>query len=442
MFMHNRNVDIAYAGFYRLGRTDKLQPLNDSVVNSDWTLEAGTGTNQRARYPVHFHRTGLVNDGNPSVIRGSAVVDAPGWGFVNHSSYVDMIDNVAYDVTGAAFSTEVGDEIGSFRGNIAIGSEGSGDRLEDRTEIQDFGHRGDGFWFQGVGIHVMDNIAAGNDGAAFAFYARGLIEHGDGVRAEFLAENLPDPTIAQGAETFDIGKMTLFEFENNVGYASAFGLSSWYLLEHFTGGDYNVLQNGTFWNNTVGVEIPYTKHSVLRNLKVIYSDPGNPGDRGVRGNAVTTDIIYENLTVTGYPTGLVLPWYGNVVLNGGTFQNTRDILIQTGYNRNVLITGFATVPSIVMVADYASAATNGARLLTDDIVTLDFGPFANKRLYYTKQAADYVPFPQPIAGLPDDYVGPTKTNQYLWDTYGVALGGAIAPSDAYTVPEIMGLIEL
>ena len=48
MFMHNRDVNIEYAGFYRLGRTDKSKPLNDSVVQSDWTLKAGTGTNQRA----------------------------------------------------------------------------------------------------------------------------------------------------------------------------------------------------------------------------------------------------------------------------------------------------------------------------------------------------------------------------------------------------------
>src|SRR5262249_24032744 len=45
MFMHNPDVNIAYAGFYKLGRTDKSQPINDPVVNSDWTLKPGTGTN-------------------------------------------------------------------------------------------------------------------------------------------------------------------------------------------------------------------------------------------------------------------------------------------------------------------------------------------------------------------------------------------------------------
>ena len=59
MFMHSRDVDIAYAGFYKLGRTDKLQVVNDSVVGTDWKLQPGTGTNQRGRLsgPLPSQRT-------------------------------------------------------------------------------------------------------------------------------------------------------------------------------------------------------------------------------------------------------------------------------------------------------------------------------------------------------------------------------------------------
>ena len=121
----------------------------------------------------------------------------PGWGYVNHSGYVDFVDNVAYNVNGAAFVTEVGDEIGSFRRNLAIGSTGSGYAMESRLEIQDFGHQGDGFWFQGSGISVTDNVAAGNEGNGFVFFSRGLIE--GGVTKQFVSANLPDPSIANGA---------------------------------------------------------------------------------------------------------------------------------------------------------------------------------------------------------------------------------------------------
>jgi hypothetical protein len=60
------------------------------------------------------------------------VVDSPGWGFVNHSSNVVMEDNVAYDVIGASFTTEAGDEIGAFRRNLAVKSTGSGAGIESR----------------------------------------------------------------------------------------------------------------------------------------------------------------------------------------------------------------------------------------------------------------------------------------------------------------------
>src|SRR3954471_18381328 len=81
---------------------------------------------------VHFHRTGTVNDGDPAEILGSAVVDSRGWGFVNHSSYVDMTNNVAVGVNGAAFVTEVCGEIGGFYISLAVGLTGSTDEFEAR----------------------------------------------------------------------------------------------------------------------------------------------------------------------------------------------------------------------------------------------------------------------------------------------------------------------
>ena len=274
MFMHHRDVHIAYAGFYRLGRTDKLIPINDPVVRSDWTLQPGTGTNVRARYSVHFHRNGLTNDGNPSTILGSAVVDSPGWGLVNHSSYVNMIANVAYDVHGAAFATEVGDEIGGFYGNMALGSTGSGEAIDAREPIQDFGHQGDGFWFQGAGISIVGNIAAGNQADAFVFYTRGLYE--GGVQRQFLAANLADPSIAGGAETISIGLVPIRQFSGNIGYASETGLLIRYHLQDSTHGGRSFVADSKFWNNLYGVDLHYAESVTLRGLKVVHDPSSRP----------------------------------------------------------------------------------------------------------------------------------------------------------------------
>jgi Ca2+-binding RTX toxin-like protein len=437
MFMHNDSVDIAFAGFYKLGRTDKTVPVNDPVVNSDWTLQPGTGTNPRARYSVHFHRTGTMVDGDPATVRGSAVIDSPGWGFVNHSSYVDMFDNVAFDVHGAAFTTEVGDETGSFRNNLAIGTSASGQAEEDRKSIQDFGHGGEGFWFQGAGIHVTGNIAAGNAGAGFTFFNRSLTE--GGVKKEFVSANLPDPSIAEGQPTIDIGKIAVFTFSNNVAYASGSGLETWYMMENSTTGEMALLENSIFWNNTIGVELGYTQHTILRNLTVIHAPIAPPQPmNGLRHNAVTTDIVYDNLSVSGYRIGIMVPTRGSSVVNGGTFNNDTDIYIRTSGGRNALITGFSYVPKISMVMSPSLTDSAVATYFGQDVVTLNFGPFVNKRLYYTQQGALAVPFPSPISGLPAGYVG--LTNQQLWTQHGVALGGSVAPLGSITVPQIVGLI--
>jgi hypothetical protein len=258
------------------------------------------------------------------------------------------------------------------------------------------------------------------------------------VKKEFLTVNLPNPLIAGGAETIDIGEMNVFEFENNVAYASAEGLATWYLMEKSTTANYSLLQNSTFWNNTVGVNLGYTQHTVLRNFTVIHAWQATQPEIGLSRNAVTTDIVYDNLTVEGYRRGLDLPTRGNSVVNGGRFYNTLDIHIVTGSSRNALLTGFAAVPTIAMVVDPNLAGPQTSQYFGNDVVTLNFGPFAAQRLYYAQQRADAVTFWTPIEGLPIAYVG--LTSQQLWDQYGVAVGGAIAPSDAYIVPGITGLV--
>jgi hypothetical protein len=353
---------------------------------------------------------------------------------VNHSSYVDMIGNVAFNVRGAAFVTEVGDEIGSFRANLAMGGSGSGESAEARKRIQDFGHRGDGFWFQGAGITVTDNIAAGNTGSAFAYFVRALVENG--VKKEFLVANLPDPSLAGDRETIDVGSMAVFSFENNVGYASREGLSAWYLMENADPGLHSLLQDSTFWNNTTGIHLPYTRQTVLRNVAVIHAPQEERPATGVRGNLITRDIAFLNLTVSGYQTALDLP-HGNVVVLGANFSNNvRDIEIQLRTDRSALIAGLEQVPRIVMAVN--PNLVSGNNHFRDNVVILNFGDFRNQRLYYVQQQADHVPFPTVRDDIPAAYVG--LTNRQLWDVYGVALGGAIAPDDAYTTPHFVGLL--
>jgi hypothetical protein len=420
-----------------LGRTDKLQVVNDSVVGSDWKLQSGTGTNQRARYPVHFHRNGLTNDGHPAVIKGSAVVDSPGWGFVNHSSNVDMIENVAYNVRGAAFATEVGDEIGGFYRNLAIGSSGTGQEANARENLNDFGHQGDGFWFQGAGVSVVGNISAGNQGHAFAYYTRGLYENG--VQARFLSANLTNPAIANGEPTIDIGLVPVTNFSGNVGYASAVGLLVRYHLQGAAHGQPSLFHDSQFWNNPLGVGLHYTQSLVLRNL-TITRVPDGTHTYGVDADIIESNITYDNLTVIGYHTGIEMPRWGDNVVSGGSFNNTEhDILLPTAawHDRTVLITGLTGAPRITFSDDFGPIPNNNSFFyFVNDRIILNFGPLQSKRVYYWRQQADVVPFPNSRADVPASYVG--LTNRELWDRFGKALGGEVAPADVYTLPYLSG----
>jgi Ca2+-binding RTX toxin-like protein len=441
MFMHHRDVDINNAGFYHLGRTNKLIPINDPVVDANWILTPGTGTNPRGRYAVHFHRNGSVNDGNPAVVRGSVVSDSASWGYVNHSSYVDMTDNVSFAATGAGFTTEVGDEIGNFIRNIAIGTIGSGEaNVNSREMIQDFGHQGDGFWFQGAGITITDNISSGNAGAAFFIYSRGLIEGGQAGR--FLTQNLPGQWLSAFGPTIDVQHVPIREFARNVGYNSALGLQIRYHLRDATHGQTGTFKDSIFWNNTVGVSLNYAQNTVLQNL-VVTSTLGNQGV-GIEMNKVTRDIQYNNLTVVGYYRGINLPAAGVNVVNGGYYDNRYNFVIGTANQpyRLSLITGpisfgntaGASRIDVALFADYTSAAY----ALLPDFVILNYGPYVNRQAYFNEQAATAIPFPVGMQNVPVEYIG--LTNQQLWNLFGVAVGGRIAPASAITMPYIAGLV--
>ena len=183
MFMHNLMVDARYVRFEGLGRTNKRVQVDDwffPELTSE-SAEAGPGTNIRGRYSVHFHRGGVDPTTMPARVEGCVVENDPGWAYVNHSSRVDFINNVSYDVVGGAFQTEAGDEQGSFVGNIAIRTINPDYPIENpdtapvdiREDSQDFAFQGDGFWIHGGGVRLEDNVATGALGMDY------LLDRGD-----------------------------------------------------------------------------------------------------------------------------------------------------------------------------------------------------------------------------------------------------------------------
>ncbi|MBL6803437.1 MAG: G8 domain-containing protein, partial [Synechococcus sp. BS307-5m-G38] len=443
MFMHTRDVDVANTAFKDLGRTDKLRPLDDPYFDDEGFFVEETGTNTGGRYSVHFHRNGVDRTGAPAVVRGSVVDGNPGWGFVNHSSYVDFIDNVAYDVVGAAFSTEAGDEIGSFDGNIAIRMHGSGEEPISRQEEGDFGHAGDGFWLQGPGVRVENNVAAGATGSGLILYAEPLFEDGLGLTT-FPSANLPDPTIAAGADDVPVSLAPLAAFRGNESYGSALGAQIYYHRTFITIEEDqeeqaslqfapSLVEDMDLWSNATGMLASYTVDTEFRDLRIIGPGDGS-GDTGfdAASNFYNRGThLYENLSVEGYEIGFSAPRSGVIEVNGGYFNNITDFYLNEPrqLGRRIRFGGdlrFGDLSSglvegerverayFEMDPEFAPAADSAnEHFLLDDQVLLDFGPYRDKQLYFFAQTADHILFPEPPDQLTPDDPGPTIGDEFI-----------------------------
>ena len=464
MFMHSPQVAISYAGFYDLGRSDKRIPANDSRLDEKKKLIAGSGTNPRGRYPVHFHRTGSDLKTPAIPVKGCAVVNSPGWGYVNHSSHVAFEDNVAFNVHGSAFVTEAGDEVGSFRRNLAVRSAGSGHDTVARNHIQDFGHEGSGFWLQGGGVIVEDNIAAGHRDAGFFFFSSGLVEAGLGRRG-FLVAHLPEklrannvksPKDNQPPERMTINYLPILSCKGNVAFASGLGIVVRFNSPPATP---SILEDCTVWRTNIGVRLLYSDNLHLRNLRLIGGHKS--AQVGVsQGSEAIGGALYENLHVEGWGTGLAVSDIvaKSQVIDGGYYDNETNIALALAYTRDgngrddeikgAIRFGKNSKRDVSMRVNYDGFFTRDPNILFfPNVVRIDTEKYPRQQLYYPEQGADYIPLksvddgkfrPAATGRVPADLIG--KTNKELWEKYRLAIAGTLAPAEAKTDPKFDALI--
>lgn len=471
MFMHTDDIEINYAAFWDLGRTDKKQRLNDVLLDEQGQVIEATGTNPRGRYALHFHRGGVVNDGHAATVHGSVVARSPGWGFTNHSSFVNFTDNVSYDVDGAGFVTEAGNEIGSFIGNLALRGHGSRGGHKDRLDIQDFGHSGDGFWLQGPGVIVENNAAAGMTGNGLVLYTRALTEwefQDDNAPFDqgtlFSASNLEFSEVAKDANFAEVYDVPVRHFRNNEAYGSETGFN----LDYFSyrpDVDFerprhvvqSVVENLTTWNARTGVAVAYVSHTDLRNVIVI-GKVSRPTGYGVKAHIKSAGVNFENLHVEGFLYGLTLPRRGVNSVVGGYFNNIDGITalsMQQTLSDGTPV-GFSTLENTIRDVTFGTLAPTALRgasqrniVLTSFNVAnkgsfenvfqpmsviLDGGAFENQRVYFALQSPNAVVFPTSAPLLNAAWLG--KTNRELHDEFGLAFGDAIAPDDFVTSDQV------
>ena len=165
-------VDVEYARFQDLGRTDAIQDIDNTTFGADGSV-THVGTNQDGRYAVHFADlmgpVNPTNTGNQFTFVGNTIDGAKRWGVdIDNSSFGLVSQNVVYNAQGAGFVTEEGTEIGNtISNNIAIRIQGTMIDGKSGMAGDDYARGGSGFWFSRIGNIVSGNVAADATYAGF-----------------------------------------------------------------------------------------------------------------------------------------------------------------------------------------------------------------------------------------------------------------------------------
>ncbi len=268
MFMHNPDVDVRYAGFYDLGRTRKDIPVTDSE-----TASLPTGDNPRGKYALHFHRTGHKNASiAPAYVVGCAVVNSPGWGYVNHDSYVNFEDNVSYNAVGAHYVLENGAERGAFRRNIAMKATGGSNRfIKTGVDTHDLAHSGHGFWFQGGNYIAENNVASGCSDGGFTWFSRSNLAHNQSENQFVPAGLLLEPAQAGGRTGYESADLPIMSHKNNTAMGCYHGMIAIDVEINGTGPTNSVIENFISLNaaGAAGIMLEYYRNFTFRNTKVL-----------------------------------------------------------------------------------------------------------------------------------------------------------------------------
>lgn len=322
MFMHNPDVDISYAAFEGLGRTDKTR---------DFTIPDGQGgglENPNGRYSLHFHRTGYSYDSQQASVVGVAIDGSPGWGLTNHESYVNVYNSVAYNVVGASFVTETGNEQGTFTRDVAVRGIGRGSPRDAITMarttaggLNDGGKDGTGFWIESPLVSVADCISAGQLSAGI-----------------FVDSNTPKPLFADSfsAESWAAIKPVQawkhyvssggvpVTITGNLLYGSATPLQLW------ATGDVEPRGYSAISGNTViaspggnGLMLGYCDNLRITDNRIIGSSWTGTGVAHTDRNR---SMIYVDNAVVGFGTGIDMPTAGINSLKGGFYDNAKENL--------------------------------------------------------------------------------------------------------------------
>lgn len=479
------SVDIEFARFQDLGRTDAFQALDNTTFDASGNV-THLGTNQIGRYAVHFHHMmgpeNPTNTGYQFKFVGNTIDRSLKWAVATHDTSFGLLENnVVYDAQGAAFVTEDGSEIGNlFRNNITIRVQGTRLDGKDGTQEGDYGRGGVGFWFRRAGNQVIGNVAVDNSYAGFVL---------DGY---FNWDPVTLPKF-RGADKHDAGEGYTTKlnpgglFSNNETYGMAYyGLWVAYPLGDSLASEYSdlTIYNLRIWNVALaGVRGYHTNRVAFDQLLILFDKSAqNRDDTGAYGLELKTYenryLVIRNSRIEGAYYGVYAPRNDAseagverpTIIQNTTLKNYINIVVSPPEdnrpsNGNALVvrdvkfvrlTNLTPNPALAAAIRpstniYMQLVMPNSDLTQRSVVKVyNYNQVAgdNFQVFYREQDAN-VAMPQTTSNLlfgrdVEGTIGSPaygRTNQYNWTTYGIATAGGLLPAGtSASRPEINGLV--
>jgi hypothetical protein len=327
--------------------------------------------------------------------------------------------------------------------------------------VQDFGHQGNGFWLQGGNVEVTNNVVSGQRGGAYIFFPVGLVQKGLGT-TQIEAHDLANPAWARpGQEMVNVGDVPLRKFSGNVAFASADGLETWFTLLSVNGqfpDQRNLIENFTSMASDRGIFTPYTNLTTIKDVTLI-GNVNAPRGTAFSRNDVTRNLVYDHVHAIGWEVGIDAPVNGTNEINGGFINAIRGVVVQTSNSRNrvVNINGnqdadgnldaeqpqFGTLSAtalngrrqfdIALSSNFNPKENDITRIFNPDVIQMGTIRVNDRQLYYKQQAAGFEPFDSSSTAGVAPYVPAALldlTNGEMYEKYGLAVGGIVAPPDA------------
>lgn len=405
MCMPGCDVDISGIEFRDLGRTRKDIPI-------------ARVTNVPGRYAMHFHRCGFTTNHK---VRNCKVVRSKSWGFVNHSSWVDFEDCVVEDSFGAAFVAEAGNSRGSFRRCSAIRVDGKPitgipitggfqgnkqDEIEAMHANGDVARHGHGFWLDAPKIDVEACYVEASKDQPYFDFADNYIEFDTGRSPTTIYLKQERMGLRRNNRAHSCGGSELWLVENFDN-----------IIEGMTCTDcFKEVVSGRFTANVTHKDLVAIGRPNAAYLAINLAGPYGINSRIINAR-------FEN-----WQYALVLPSVGSSSVDGATFRNNKsDIVIDRSPSDsipNTLVFKNLGDPKILM-RNYLQYAQSFVEIYTSmQRLHLWVGE-TRYVIFWKEQHPDFVlwgnHWPAIVAG---------KTNQQLFDEFGVAPNGCLAPRDA------------